>query len=136
MTNWICRFVVPLADLAQTIIASTSEEAAMTFHDENSDTGLLYRHEDADGKIEQIRFALVMTTGPDGQETPLVTRMYHSGIWRKGGVKRRGTPKDLAEIAAALGYTHDPQTLVAEGWAHEESTSAAQDRQIRRWSTK
>ena len=136
MPGWRCSFLVPKSELPESVIeADTAEEAALSYHDEHDENGLRYRHEDADNCIVYIRFALVGVVGEDGAAIELVTRMYHHGLWRKGGVKRPGAIDTLEGIAKALGYTHDPQSLVEPGWDLEESIPEAQGRQNLRWKS-
>ncbi len=140
---FLCRFVAPARPEQRTIHASSPEEAAMIFHDENSDVGYAFRHELPDDRVEYIRFARVAVSAAegDGKEEPLgkeellVTRMYNHGIFRKGGVPRRGTPRTLAEIATALDYQDDPATLIEPGWELEETKAEAEERQTRRWTS-
>ena len=134
MPAWRCSFLAPKSSTQESVIeAGTASEAALSYHDENDEVGFRYRHEEADRGVVYIRFALVSVASEDGAVVELVTRMYHHGLWRKGGVKRPGTLDTLAGIAKALGYTHDPQSLVEPGWDLEESIPEAEERRRQQW---
>lgn len=136
MPSWRCSFVAPKSDHAESIVdASTAEEAALSYHDERDETGFRYRHETTDNGVVYIRFALVAVKAADDTAHEFVTRIFHHGLWRKGGVKRPGVIDTLEGIARELGYAHDPQSLVASGWDLEESMPEAEERRARRYRT-
>ncbi len=136
MPAWRCSFAAPKSDHPEsTIQADTAEEAALSYHDEHDETGFRYRRETTDNGVVYIRFALVKVEATDGTTTEFVTRIFHHGLWRKGGVRRPGMIDTLEGIAKELGYSHDPQTLVAQGWDLEESMPEAEERRARRWLT-
>lgn len=59
----------------------------------------------------EIHFALVEVEG----HGEWVSRVFRYGLWRRGGVVRKGTPTQdqvLAKIAETLGWTHDPRDLL------------------------
>lgn len=56
-----------------------------------------------------------------------ISRVYHYGLWRKGGVGPRVKPT-LQAVADAVGWKGDPEELVEEGWNLEESMEEAEAR--------
>ena len=65
---------------------------------------------------EHVYLSLVEVAG---EELPYISRMFHLGIWRSGGVKHHHP--SLTEIAHELGWTGDPEELISEeGWEGEE----------------
>lgn len=136
MTAWRCSFVAPKSEhVESTVEADTVEEAALSYHDEHDETGFRYRHETAEDGVVYIRFALVKVKAIDDTAHEFVTRIFHHGLWRKGGVKRPGVIDTLEGIARELGYTHDPKSLVASGWDLEESMPQAEERRASRYRT-
>lgn len=133
MSAWRCSFAAPKTDHPESVVeADTAGEAAASYHDEHDETGFRYRHETAEEGIVYIRFALVKVTG-ENDAAEFVSRIFHHGLWRKGGVKRPGMIDTLEGIAKALGYAHDPQSLVEPGWDLEESMPDAEKRRAGRY---
>lgn len=134
MPAWRCSFAAPKTSDDESVVeADEAAEAACSYHDQNDQVGFRYRHETADQGVVYIRFALVSVKGDDGVPVEFVSRIFHHGLWRKGGVKRPDAIDTLEGIAKALGYTHDPQSLVASGWDLEESMREAEERRSRRY---
>lgn len=129
MPSFVCKFVIPEASWIETIDAVAPEEAAAEFHYRHGMTGYRYRHEVGNG-LEYVYFARVHVAGPDGLTETFVSRVYHVGLFRRGGVpvRRPDVPQTLAEIASALGYADAPETLLEEGWLYEETLQEAQTR--------
>jgi hypothetical protein len=110
-----CRFLTPKAlhDRFKVVEADSWQMAALEFHFQSGYHGYAYNHTRKDGGRESIKFARVEVEGYDST----VTRMYYMGISRKGGIKI--DMMTLEEIAKAIGYDNDPQTLLDEGWEGE-----------------
>lgn len=134
MPAWRCSFTAPKSEhVESTVEAASAEEAALSYHDEHDETGFRYRHETPEEGVVYIRFALVKVRAVDDTTHEFVTRIFHHGLWRKGGVKRPGVIDTLEGIAKELGYTHDPKSLVASGWDLEESMPQAEERHANRY---
>jgi len=69
---------------------------------------------------ETITFALVEVEG----DQEYITRNYHGGIHRRGGIKTKTGIDYLKRIADGLGYDGDPKELLEPGWDLEEDTWA------------
>lgn len=117
------RFLKPNLYEWQEVEAETSGQAAHNFH-YNHPRHLGFSYVEAPTKTTRhtIYFALVEVEG----HGEFVSRVYHYGLWRKGGVEdpRRGS-KELLRIASELGWGRDPQELLAEGWEEEETLEDA-----------
>lgn len=117
MTIFMCRFAKPQKDWPfKAIEADSWEAAALEFHNQNPCEG--YKHviyKDEGRSREEVHFALVEVEGHE----PIVTRIFSTGIWRKGNPKLSTNPT-LEEIAKKLGWTHDPQELLGDDWDLEE----------------
>jgi len=119
--SYRCRFLIPLpVEICWVNVkALSAEEAAIDLHHGFTDglKVLCKPH----GVCEKASFALVEVEGHGS----FITRQFHSGIWRKGGVSRRDAEQTwrnkLKEIADQLGWTQDPILLLEPGWEHEEN---------------
>jgi hypothetical protein len=123
--DYRCRMTIPYASAWIDAEAETPEQAAQDCHEhfyDLGDKGLGYRDE-RDGKITLVYFARIEVEGYG----TYVSRMFYTGIFRKGGVKPRD-PNTLVSIARALNYQSPPETLLDEGWTCEESWEEAQAR--------
>lgn len=117
MATFRCRVTLPKESGWSEIEADTPEEAANSYHcrDLHALPGATYIDLDGEGKRRQIViFARVEVEGHGSW----VSRMYKSGIYRKGGVQVRPNPT-LEAIAKAVGYESDPKTLL-DPWDFEE----------------
>lgn len=130
MNTYVCRFVVPNTGKAETIEAESPEAAGMTFHYNQDSVGLRYKHKLPGGfdRHEYVFFALVAVANQGGSEDEFVSRVFRSGLWRRGGIPTHPDPT-LVEIAVKLGWKDEPNELLGEGWAEEESYETARARQ-------
>lgn len=111
------RFLLPKPGEWRDVEAKSVEDAIGVFHVDQPDSeSLKFQHDKPEGGRELVFFALVEVEGHE----PLVSRVFQTGIWRSGGV-RRHQGLTLADIARALGYTHPPETLLEDGWDGEET---------------
>jgi len=122
MGSFKCRCIIPhhsarLSEDWTEILEGSPEEAALEFHSKFShEFGLKHRVEE-NNKVYFVNFARIEVEGFGS----FVTRIYHYGIWRRGGVKRTLSKIETLEgIAATLKYDDDPNTLLAPGWMYEE----------------
>lgn len=147
-----CRTTVPAVSRWYEIEAPTPEEAVASFHYGHDELETLrVSVEEEPGGRYSVAFVLVEVVDhlegedlllgarrvrrveglDDGHAQELISRVYHMGIYRKGGVKPLGwksTRDRLVEIASLLDWTKDPQALLAEGWDLEETWDDASDR--------
>lgn len=144
-----CRTTVPAVSRWYEIEADTPEEAAANFHCEHGELEML-RVSVEEPQRCSVAFVLVEVVDQlegedlligargvrrvegleedDGHAQEIISRTFHTGIYRRGGVKPAGwkpTKDRLVEIAKLLGWTQDPQDLIAEGWDLEESWDEA-----------
>jgi phosphoribulokinase len=103
--------------------ANSPGEAANTYHSNNFPMGLSYIQEDDNGRTF-IYFATIEVR----DHGIFTSRMYSYGISRSGGVKM--PRKTLSDIAKALDYKDDPNTLIEENWDYEESMEEARVRSL------
>jgi len=122
-----CRTVKPEVSAWVEIEAESPEDAANSYHERDTPKSLTYRHETEGGaRVVFIGFARIEVEG----HGEMVSKVYHHGIWRKGGVKTRA-PMTLTMVAEALGYDEDPSTLLDE-WPGEETMEEAEARKSSR----
>jgi hypothetical protein len=115
-----CRTKIPHVEADWADIETDSpEQAAMEFHAERDYNSVVYVRETENGGRERVLFALIEIEG-HGER---VSRVFHRAIWRKGGV-RPTRPVTIEDVARKLGWTKDPQELLAEGWDLEEGWPA------------
>ena len=118
-----CRTVKPKVSEWREVEAESFDLAANEFHSKYQlyFDNLKLKMETEDKKIYFIHFVLVEVEG----HGEMVSRIFEHGIWRRGGVKGVVVPfkTRLKDIAEKLGWTHEPEELVAEGWAGEEPES-------------
>lgn len=127
MMSYRCRMKIPQETDWMEVEAATPAEAAHVCHDqlyERGQKGIGYTDRRADDFRQRVYFALMETEGFE----PWVSRIYYSGIWRKGGVLPPAGPT-LMDIAKQLGWTAAPEKLLEEGWECEETWEQAQRRQ-------
>lgn len=122
-----CRVVLPKPECEGNWIeveAETPEQAVQEYHFGLSvfDQGKSWRVEEG-GKAHVIRFARIEVEGWGD----CVSRVYHYGLWRKGGVKPLIKPT-LKDVADAIEWKGDPEELVEEGWELEETMEEAEAR--------
>ena len=134
------RTVKPQESRWYEVWGETPEEAANDFHVKNMEALA-----NLSWKVEQKRSAFKRLPADfDGSGQPsgsyyflkfvcveveghgeMVSRMYHHGLWRRGGVKGpdhfKSREQKLKELAEALGWSHDPEELISdEGWDGDE----------------
>jgi hypothetical protein len=117
MTIYRCRLLKPTQSNWIEIEANSPEEAAST---DWSDKGLrgykiMIPHGPDGAGREGVQFWLIEVEG----HGELICRVFNLGLYRRGGVKPRN-PITLDYIARELGWSGDPQELVAPGWDFEE----------------
>ena len=128
--NFKCRTVKPRESRWFNITAESPEAAANDFHTAYSHEVESLRLRMARGEGHYyINFALVEVEG----HGEMLSRFYHYGIWRRGMTRPELPLKTrLADIAQKLGWEHDPQELIAEGWDGEETMHEAEERMAAR----
>lgn len=118
-----CRMTRPKISDWVEVEATSAEEAVADLHfyamDRDGFHFSAYAEETPQGEMLQINFACMQAEGHE----EVVSRVYHSGIHRKGGVKalRPPLPQRLTELANKLGWTKDPMLLISPGWIGESS---------------
>lgn len=148
---YYCRSLVPHISQWHKVEASSREEAVCNFHYDHGLESLKVTVEEKPEQRYSVAFVLVEVADHldgedillgrrrirrleglnDGHVEELVSRVFHTGIYRRGGVKPAGwksTKDRLIEVAKLLGWTHDPQDLIAEGWNLEETWDEARAR--------
>lgn len=115
MTTYRCRFTMPRRSDWSTVEADSPEIAANELHAHDEKTYAIGYEFDPDEPGRRVYFASVEVEG----HGEWVSRMYTSCIIRRGGIRGR-RPVTLADVAKAIGWTHDPAELIAEGWDGEE----------------
>lgn len=116
MPTYQCRFTAPRSSGWSAVEAPSPEMAANEFHYRDKSFGISYCP-DPEKPGSRIYFASVEV---DGFGT-WVSRVYWSGIVRRGGVRSRGRKLTLADVAKAVRWERDPAELLGEGWDGEES---------------
>jgi hypothetical protein len=113
--NYTCRAIKPVQTPWTAIEADSAGEAVNKLHFQlhGSIKALTYRLEH-----ETVSFLQFEVKTSDEKVERLNSRIFSSGIRRKGGIKRQELT--LQEIATQLEHEGDPQTLVAPGWTGEE----------------
>lgn len=119
-----CRFLLPKESQWFEVEDAGPAQAANTCHFDRDELGIRYTEHLPDGGKQQISFARIEVEGHGSW----VSRVYKLGIWRKGGVPRPGYQVTLEDIARAVEYDADPQTLIAPGWEFEETMEEASAR--------
>jgi hypothetical protein len=92
------------------IQAESPENAANDFH---SYYFASLRQLQYDQGSPHVCFVLVEVEG----HGELISRMYYSGIYRRGGIRNQTT---ISDIAKKLGYEGKPEELLESGWDCEE----------------
>ena len=115
--NYKCRTTKPHESSWHELGAAHPTEAAMTFFAEYEWMLQVSRIHipDGEGWIE-VNFALVEVEG----HGEFIARMYHSKIYRKGGVKV-GSPKTIKDVALDMGWRGNPEELLEPGWDEESN---------------
>ncbi len=109
-----CRAIKPKQTLWSTIGEETVEDAVATFQCLCDPPFVEFVIDRGGGATERLRVVAVEVEG----HGVFFSRMFESGIWRKGGVQP--PVGSLVEKARALGWTGDPKELVEDGWPGEE----------------
>jgi hypothetical protein len=97
------------------VMATSPEDAAQSYHFDgvgytaSSVKSFTFWNEYEPGRVEQVCFAEIEIEGHGS----LISKVYVNGVFRRGGVKAGG-PTTLKKIAAELGWTKDPEELLAE----------------------
>jgi hypothetical protein len=118
-----CRFTVPRESAWQAVEGATPEEAANEFHYRRDLDGIVLYLSDAGEPWrpgDSVSLALVEVEGHE----PWMSRIFRSGLVRRGGIKLRDRTFDqkLAGVAKQLGWTGDPRELIAPGWEGENES--------------
>lgn len=114
MTTFRVRMLKPEPTRWQDIEADTAADAAMELHERMGRTSSIVYVPDHNKPGSVIWFALVEVEGCG----EVVSRLYRSGIVRRGGVKTR-PPVTLSDVAKAIGWSHSLDDLVSAGWDGE-----------------
>lgn len=112
MTTYRCRFVAPRQSEWRAIEADSPESAAheLHFRDEKN-YAISY---DPDPSLaRRIYFARIEVEG----HADFISRIFTSGIVRRGGIGRKNT---IADVARTVGWSAPPEELLEDGWAGEE----------------
>lgn len=120
MSIYQCRMLLPQELPWRTVEADTPEQAANEYHFglPRWESGKVWIERDGEGTRTDVYFARIEVEGHGSW----VSRVYQSGLWRRGGVPVQ--QPTLADLAAAIDWPHDPQELVQPGWDFEEDWSA------------
>lgn len=108
------RAVRPKTTDWQDVEAASPEEAASEFQEKFNPAQLSISLPRKNNGKEVLSLCCVEVEG-SGE---FISRYFNTGIWRSGGVKP--PQRSLREVAKILGWEHDPNELVAEGWPLEE----------------
>lgn len=114
------RSLVPRKSDEHEVEAENAVEAVQSYHDQVlGREGSLRYFQSADNHVLfDVDFALIEVVG---EPEPYISRIFHSGLYRRGGVRRHVSPElRLREIAQKLGWKKDPAELLASGWDGEE----------------
>ncbi len=118
-----CRFVKPGQSEWFEITADTYAVAANELHDRHvpnfkAEPGCqsIVFWFTAEKPGNSVAFACIEVEG----HGEFVSRIYHSGIVRRGGVKLPGRELTIVDVAKAVGWTKDPAELLTSGWEAEE----------------
>lgn len=116
MTAYRCRFTAPLSSDWRTIEADSPEWAANELHSQDTRTYSIGFTPDPNKRGNIVYFSSVEVEGHGSW----VSRMYTSGIVRRGGVKtNRGV--SLEDVAKAVGWNGPASELLDPGWDAQES---------------
>lgn len=96
------------------ITAASPEEAVSEYHYNQEPEGFVVKMEDHGGPLERLHLIRAEVEG----HGYFVSRIFKTGIFRRGGIKLPG--KSLESIAAALEWERPVEELIAEGWLLEE----------------
>lgn len=116
MTTYRCRFHAPRTSDWHTIEADSPEAAVQELHYQDPRPYGIRYVPDLEKPGNCVYFASIEVDG----HGPLISRIYTSGITRRGGIKPARTTS-LADVAEAIGWTHPPEGLLDPGWIGEES---------------
>jgi hypothetical protein len=105
-TNWV------------EVESDSPEEAAGEYQEQHDPPYCGFRRETKNKGMEVVRLCCVEVEG----HGEMVTRQFRTGIYRRGCVKPHNVPS-LGDIAKKLGWEHDPNELIADGWPLEEQYS-------------
>lgn len=91
--------------------------SAVQWHHEGGTAEMSARYvPDPDRPVARVLFATLEVEG----HGLFTSRIYKSGIGRRGGVKHRAE-LSLADVAKAIGWDRDPAELMGPGWDGEEN---------------
>ncbi len=120
-----CRMVKPNQTAWFEVEAETWEDAVQDLHFYSFDRAgisvVVYPEQNPFGDHRlDVNLALMEAEG-HGQ---VVTRVFHSGIYRKGGVRPHYKPLNakLKEVADVLGWEHEPLNLIEPNWDLESDS--------------
>ena len=107
--------------LTRQVLANSPEEAAQNFHFSDAphgdDYAIKYSELLTGGGHQRVHFAKIEVVG----HGEFITRVYHQGIYRKGGVRPPGqSGLTLEEVARALGWKDAPEELLTDWEGQDE----------------
>ena len=113
-----CRFLAPRETSWEDVSASSPEDAAQKHHDRHRDISVKFCP-DPDKGGSRIHFARIEVEG----HGDMVSRLYTSGIIRKGGVKNPFLRPliTIEGVVKAIGWQKPPAELLEPGWDGEET---------------
>lgn len=108
-----CRFVAPKVSDWSSVEADSPELAANEFHSRDERSWSIAYVPDESNPGARVHFARIEVDG----HGELVSRIFTSGIIRRGGVRSRPS---LTDVAKAVGWERNPNELLEVGWEGEE----------------
>lgn len=106
------RSVAPKESPWSDVVAENDAAAAQWWHEKHGQYGLdVVLHSDDGPSVSFVNVEI------EGNGT-MVSRLYRSGIRRRGCVKPRN-PMTVERVAKILSYEGDPKELLATGWEAE-----------------
>lgn len=111
------RFVAPKPGEWQEIDGENATDAIQRLHEMDFKTRSLLYINEKDELREDVYFAMIQVES-EGDE-PFISRIFHRGIYRSGGVKvnKRRT---LVDVASELNLKMPPDELLSDGWEGEQ----------------
>ncbi len=112
MPTFRIRSIAPKESAWSDVVAENDALAAQWWHEKHGQYGLdVVLHSDDGPSVSFVRVEV------EGSGT-MVSRLYRSGIRRRGGVKPRD-PMTVEKIAKILSWDGEPQELLEAGWESE-----------------
>lgn len=124
-----CRHAIPEKGIVwpwRSIEAKTPEDAAQEYHDKYPHSNPLLHHVVRPTETTRyiVKFARVEVEG----HGEMISRWFHYGLWRKGGVSFHQDKNSIEDTARLLKWDRDPKELLEEGWDGEETMEEAEKR--------